>query len=45
MNDMSVADVIVGVKLLRNQNKLVLTQSHNIEKILKKLIILIALLQ
>jgi len=36
MKDMGLADVILGIKIIKNENGLVLTQSHYIEKILKK---------
>ncbi|KAH9720235.1 hypothetical protein KPL70_006028 [Citrus sinensis] len=36
MKDMGLADVILGIKILKNDNGIVLTQSHYIEKILKK---------
>ena len=36
MKDMGIADIILGIRIKRENNKLVLTQSHYIEKILKK---------
>ena len=36
MKDMSIADVILGVKIIRTQNGLVLSQSHYVDKILEK---------
>jgi hypothetical protein len=36
MKDMGLADVILGVKILRTQYGLVLTQSHYVDKILEK---------
>ena len=36
MKDMGLADVILGIKIKREDNNLILTQSHYIEKILKK---------
>nr|GEY04784.1 zinc finger, CCHC-type [Tanacetum cinerariifolium] len=36
MKDLGEADVILGIKILQNQNRLMLTQSHYIEKILKR---------
>ena len=36
MKDMSIVDVILGVKIIRTQNGLVLSQSHYVDKILKK---------
>ena len=36
MKDMGVADVILGIRITRNGNGLVLSQSHYIDKVLKK---------
>nr|GEW85284.1 hypothetical protein [Tanacetum cinerariifolium] len=36
MKDLGEADVILGIKILRKENRLMLTQSHYIEKILKR---------
>ena len=36
MKDMDSADVILGIRIKRENDKLILTQSHYIEKILKK---------
>ncbi|GAA0161598.1 hypothetical protein LIER_17876 [Lithospermum erythrorhizon] len=36
MKDMCVADVILGIKITRFSNELTLSQSHYIEKVLKK---------
>nr|GEV95901.1 hypothetical protein [Tanacetum cinerariifolium] len=36
MNDLGEVDVILGIKILRKENRLMLTQSHYIEKILKR---------
>ncbi|GKB63596.1 zinc finger, CCHC-type containing protein [Tanacetum coccineum] len=36
MKDLGEADVILGIKILRKENRLMLTQSHYIEKILKQ---------
>ena len=36
MKDMGLADVILGVKIVRTQNGLVLNQSHYVDKILEK---------
>ncbi|KAK9052683.1 hypothetical protein SSX86_029313 [Deinandra increscens subsp. villosa] len=36
MKDMGLADVILGVKIIRTQNGLVLSQSHYVDKILEK---------
>ena len=36
MKDIELADVILGIKIIKNENGLGLTQSHYIEKILKK---------
>ncbi|XP_076914548.1 uncharacterized protein LOC143573594 [Bidens hawaiensis] len=36
MKDLGLADVILGVQITRNQNGLVLSQSHYVEKILEK---------
>jgi len=36
MKDMGLADVILGIKISRNANGLVLTQSHYVDKILEK---------
>ena len=36
MKDMGSADVILGIRIKRENDKLILTQSHYIEKILKK---------
>ncbi|XP_071729156.1 secreted RxLR effector protein 161-like [Rutidosis leptorrhynchoides] len=36
MKDMGVADVILGIRIIRGDNGITITQSHYIEKILKK---------
>lgn len=36
MKDMSVSNVILGIKISRTQDEIVLAQSHYIEKVLKK---------
>nr|GEX55448.1 hypothetical protein [Tanacetum cinerariifolium] len=36
MKDLGEADVILGIKIIRKENRLMLTQSHYIEKILKR---------
>ena len=36
MKDIGLADLILGIKIIKNEHGLVLTQSHYIEKILKK---------
>jgi hypothetical protein len=36
MKDMGIADVILGIKIIRNDNRIGLSQSHYIEKILNK---------
>nr|GEU28811.1 photosystem I assembly factor PSA3, chloroplastic [Tanacetum cinerariifolium] len=36
MKDLGEADVIIGIKILQKENRLMLTQSHYIEKILKR---------
>ncbi|GJV11722.1 zinc finger, CCHC-type containing protein [Tanacetum coccineum] len=36
MKDLGEVDVILGIKILRKENRLMLTQSHYIEKILKR---------
>ncbi|GJV66426.1 retrovirus-related pol polyprotein from transposon TNT 1-94 [Tanacetum coccineum] len=36
MKDLGEADVIIGIKILRKENRLMLTQSHYIENILKR---------
>ncbi|XP_077215490.1 uncharacterized protein LOC143850059 [Tasmannia lanceolata] len=36
MKDMGEADVILGIRIIRQDNGLILTQSHYIEKVLKK---------
>ncbi|KAK3016861.1 hypothetical protein RJ639_005982 [Escallonia herrerae] len=36
MKDMSVADVILGIKIIRNNSCITLSQSHYIEKVLKR---------
>ena len=36
MKDLGVADVILGIKILRKNNELFFTQSHYVEKILKR---------
>ncbi|KAA0059862.1 Retrovirus-related Pol polyprotein from transposon TNT 1-94 [Cucumis melo var. makuwa] len=36
MKDLGVADIILGVKIRKNENDLSLCQSHYVEKILKK---------
>jgi len=42
MKDMGLADVILGIKIIRKENEIVLTQSHYIKKVLKKFDHLIA---
>ena len=37
MKDLGVVDVILGIKLLKNNNGFILSQSHYIEKLLNKL--------
>jgi hypothetical protein len=36
MKDLGIADVILGIRIVRNENELVLNQSHYIEKVLKR---------
>jgi hypothetical protein len=36
MKDLGIADVILGIRIVRNENRLVLNQSHYIEKVLKR---------
>jgi hypothetical protein len=36
MKDLGIADVILGIRIVRNENGLVLNQSHYIEKVLKR---------
>ena len=36
MKDLGVADVILGIKIFKTSDELILSQSHYIEKILKK---------
>ena len=36
MKDLGVADVILGIKISKTSDELILSQSHYIEKILKK---------
>ena len=36
MKDMGLADVILGIKISRKSNGLVLSQSHYVDKILEK---------
>ncbi|GKD87847.1 retrotransposon protein, putative, ty1-copia subclass [Tanacetum coccineum] len=36
MKDMGEADVILGIRIQKNSNRYILTQSHYIEKTLKK---------
>lgn len=37
IKDLGVADVILGIKIIRDEEGLILTQSHYIEKVLKKI--------
>jgi hypothetical protein len=36
LKDLGVADVILGIRIIRNNGGLILTQSHHIEKVLKR---------
>lgn len=36
MKDMGIADVILGIRIMQNNDSIINTQSHYIEKILKK---------
>lgn len=36
MKDMGRADVILGIRILKNEKNYILTQSHYLEKVLKK---------
>ena len=44
MKDMGEVDVILGIKITRDSDRIMLSQGHYIEKILKDLVILTALL-
>jgi hypothetical protein len=43
MKDLGEADVILGIRIIRENKGLIMTQSHYVEKILKDLIIVIVL--
>ena len=38
MKDMDLADVILGIKIARTQNGLILSQTHYVDKILEKIL-------